>query len=159
MPRHASARRECLHNLIYWRQGGWLAAGPSASGHVRVRGGGAEDDGGLAGHRWKNAPSLGTYLAHGDRGFAPIVDHEPPDAARAVRERIMTGVRLREGLDPAGLLRASDQAVPGSGARLEREARGLRDDGLLRLAPERWQVHGRGWLLADWIARRLMACV
>ncbi|MFI4898367.1 MAG: radical SAM family heme chaperone HemW, partial [Phycisphaerales bacterium JB059] len=77
--------RECAHNLAYWRQRDWLAAGPSASGHI-------------AGRRWKNAARLDDYLRTDDEGFAPIMEHEPPDGRRAVSERIMTGIRLREGL-------------------------------------------------------------
>lgn len=88
---------ECRHNLAYWRQDQWLAAGPSASAHI-------------AGHRWKNMPRLDDYLAISDNGFAPIVDHEPPDAARALTERIMTGLRLAEGLETTFLLEATARA-------------------------------------------------
>jgi coproporphyrinogen III oxidase-like Fe-S oxidoreductase len=76
---------EARHNLAYWHQEQWLAAGPSASAHV-------------AGHRWKNLPRLDDYLSFSDEGFAAITDHEPPDAQRALAERIMTGLRLARGL-------------------------------------------------------------
>jgi oxygen-independent coproporphyrinogen-3 oxidase len=145
---------ECRHNLTYWRQGAWLAAGPSASGHVW-----ASPDRAAGGCRWKNTPSLGVYLDHDDAGYAPIADHEPADPARALRERIMTGIRLGEGLDAGALLADAARVQPACVPTLERKARGLRDDGLLRLGPDRWTIHGRGWLLADWIAKRLMACV
>src|SRR5690606_6872583 len=45
----ARAGAECRHNLAYWRQHEWLAAGPSASGHCN-------------GWRWKNIPRLTDWM-------------------------------------------------------------------------------------------------
>jgi len=73
----------CLHNLMYWRNGQWLAVGPSASGHV-------------AGVRWKNVPHLGKYLAPGSSG-TPIQDIEQLDWEDSVGEQLMLRLRLREG--------------------------------------------------------------
>lgn len=86
----ARSGAECRHNLAYWRQEQWQPVGPSASAHV-------------GGHRWKNIPRLDDYLEFNDRGFSAMIDHEPPDAKRALAERIMTGLRLREGLDEAAV--------------------------------------------------------
>ncbi|MBL8990343.1 MAG: radical SAM family heme chaperone HemW [Phycisphaerae bacterium] len=144
----------CAHNLAYWRQEAWLAAGPSASGHVWA---GAGRRGG--GHRWKNAPNLGAYLAQSDGGYAPVAEHEGPDPARAVRERIMTGVRLSEGLDTAEITADAEAAVSGAGQRLALIAAELEADGWLTTAGGRWKVTPRGWLGADFVARRLMGCV
>jgi oxygen-independent coproporphyrinogen-3 oxidase len=132
---------ECRHNLAYWRQEQWLAAGPSASAHV-------------AGHRWKNVPRLDTYLTLSDRGFAPITDHERPDAARALSERIMTGLRLAEGLD-AGLIKRS--AGQETASRLDGLARGFSRRGLMFPVGERWMLTDEGFLLADGIAADFMA--
>ena len=101
--------RECAHNLAYWRHDDWLAAGPSASGH-------------FMGHRWKNTPRLDDYLSTDDEGFAPIAEHEPPDARRAVRERIMTGIRLREGLEIDQVCAEAERVAPGARWRLETSA-------------------------------------
>ncbi len=145
------ARRgqECRHNLAYWRQHDWVAAGPSASGHV-------------GGHRWKNTPRLDDYLRTDDAGFAPIVDHEPPDPARALRERIMTGLRLREGLDlPDVLARAEACSLPGAppSAALRRAAQRLGAQGWLVEENDRWRLTDAGMLFADRAAADLMACV
>ncbi|MCW5764564.1 MAG: radical SAM family heme chaperone HemW [Phycisphaeraceae bacterium] len=144
----------CAHNLAYWRQESWLAAGPSASGHVW-----AGPDRRAGGHRWKNAPNLGAYLAQSDGGYAPVAEHEAPDRARAVRERIMTGVRLSEGLDAAEVMADAEAAEPGSGTRLAAAAAELEADGWLASASGRWRVTARGWLGADFVARKLMGCV
>lgn len=135
---------ECRHNLAYWRQEQWLAAGPSASGHV-------------AGWRWKNAPRLDSYL--GDEhaaGPPPAIDVEAPDPRRAIAERIMTGLRLREGLDARGVL---DAVEPASAELLRMHARQLVGRGHLHDDPHRWRLTGAGMMLADGIASELMALV
>ncbi|MBA4039545.1 MAG: coproporphyrinogen III oxidase [Planctomyces sp.] len=144
----------CRHNLAYWRQGGWLAAGPSASGHLRVRGGAAP-----SGVRWKNAPRLDTYLSRDDGGLAPVCDLEPPDPARALRERLMTGLRLSEGVDALAAAADAEAAAPGSAARLRHCAQELVSDGLLGVHGQRWALTRRGWPLADFVARRMMSRV
>lgn len=137
------ARRgdEARHNLAYWRQEQWLAAGPSASAHV-------------AGHRWKNTPRLDDYLSMSDDGFAPIVDHEPPDACRALKERIMTGLRLAEGLDSATVLHAAPRQD-----HLASRARTWTESGHLQDRDGRWMLTDSGFLIADAIAADLMAAI
>jgi oxygen-independent coproporphyrinogen-3 oxidase len=143
---HAAPGQESLHNLAYWRQDPWLSAGPSASAHV-------------GGHRWKNVPRLDDYLLGGDaEGFAPIVDHEPPDARRALAERIMTGLRLAEGLDGEWVLRQTSGLGidPGPVTRaVERWA----SRSLMSESEGRWRLTDAGFLLADGIARDLMRLV
>ncbi len=150
---------ECRHNLAYWRQEQWLAVGPSASAHV-------------GGHRWKNIPRLDDYLEFNDRGFSAMIDHEPPDAARALAERIMTGLRLREGVDEARLLSDVGALNPRASIALE-QARdeSIRAGHLVRtteprtgLSPAgtsspRWTLTDAGFMLADGIAADLMACL
>ncbi|MFO0376348.1 MAG: radical SAM family heme chaperone HemW [bacterium] len=157
---YARAGQESRHNLVYWRQGQWLAAGPSASGHVWA--GGGAGGGAKGGWRWKNVANLGTYLSRSDGGYAPATDVEAPDAGRAVRERLMTGLRLAEGVDGAAVMADAEAACPGSGERLAAKWAEFAGDGLLREEEGvrgRWRVSERGWLLADFVAKRLMACV
>ncbi len=123
----------CRHNLAYWRQDQWLAAGPSASGHV-------------AGWRWKNVPRLDSYIgAPGTRGVPPAIDVESPDAVRAMAERIMTGLRLREGISASGLPEA-----------LHAEALRQHKLGNLDIDGDRWQLTDCGMMLADGIAAEFM---
>lgn len=137
---------ECRHNLAYWRQEPWLAAGPSAAAHI-------------AGYRWKNIPHLGKYLENPAR--PAVIDLETPDPARALAERIMTGLRLAEGLDAAALLAAcqNHRAARALRARVEQ----LRDRGLIAPRtthhPERWTLTDEGMLLADRLAADLMHIV
>lgn len=138
----AAPGHECRHNLAYWRQDDWLAAGPSASGHLR-------------GWRWKNAPRLDTYLARrGPHGTPPAVDVEPPDANRAAAERLMTGLRLREGIDPAWIATDLDQPAR---ERLDAAYDALVRDDLAQRAGGRVMLKDAGLLRADGIAADLMA--
>jgi oxygen-independent coproporphyrinogen III oxidase len=167
---YARPGHESLHNLAYWRHEQWLAAGPSASGHVYA--GGVARAAGAAGgvcrpgYRWKNTPRLGDYLACEPSvagGYAPISDLEGPDEARAISEVLMMGLRTREGVqwedgDGAGGVRGRIGVVMGEEQRAAAEAVAaeLMGDGLLRMDGERLKVTEKGWLLTDWLVKRLM---
>ncbi|MBM4109561.1 MAG: radical SAM family heme chaperone HemW [Phycisphaerae bacterium] len=128
--------QESRHNLAYWRQEDWLAAGPAAAGHVR-------------GLRWKNAPRLDDYLRTGERGFAPVVDVEAPEPRRNLVERLLTGLRLREGVDSAAVLCDAAALADGAEDRLARAAAGQSGLGLLDPSRGRWRLTDSGFLLAD----------
>lgn len=129
---------ECRHNLAYWRQHDWLAAGPSGAAHV-------------AGHRWRNVARLDDYLSSGP-GLGPFADHETPDVARSLRERIMTGLRLREGLDARTLAAEAERLEPGLGERLAAVAAAHSSGGRLVEREGRWSLTDDGMLVADAIA-------
>lgn len=135
---------ECRHNLAYWRQEPWLAAGPSASGHA-------------GGWRWKNVPRLGDYLDFDDQGYAPIQDAESPDERRALAEIIMTGLRLNEGLHTESIQARADQLDPGAADRLAKEFERQVSSGVVEQRSGRWTLTPSGLLLADGIAADLMA--
>lgn len=138
---------ECRHNLAYWRQDDWLAAGPSASGHG-------------AGWRWKNIPRLTDWMrsVQAGGGWSEVVDLEQPDASRALAERIMTGLRLREGLRHDELLERASHVGSAEGLSKTIERHIAADS--LRVTPDlRLVLHGNGWLFADGIAADLMQTI
>ena len=135
------------HNLAYWEHRPWLAAGPSASGH-------------LAGRRWKNVPRLTEWMAGVVRtgGFGPVVDPELPDPRRALAERLMMGLRLAHGVDwPA--VRAGARSVGASGevervaSRLVESGEAVVDD---RTDPPRLRLTEAGLAFADAVAARFL---
>ncbi len=148
-------RAASLHNLAYWKNESWLAAGPSASAHILT----SDPDTGLpAGARWKNVPRLGDWIAGVTAtGSSPITDHEPPDPARTLREHIMMGIRISEGVD-AGLVLAHADRL-GVAADLARAADSQRTLGLLETTGDRWRLTDPGYLHADGVAARLMAAI
>lgn len=86
----AAPGEESLHNLTYWRGEPYLGIGPSASAYLPV--------GGPFGVRYKN-PTIKAWLA----GEPPEV--ETLSADDYLLERLMTGLRTREGVDVEALER------------------------------------------------------
>jgi len=127
----ARAGAECRHNMVYWRQGDWLAAGPSASGHLR-------------GLRWKNSPRLDDYLRKDSEGFAPFIEHELPDSRRGLFERMRTGLRLAEGVDAGEVMREAAGIGAGVSNRLAEWERRQVAAGNLRVGDGRWQLTDDG---------------
>ena len=138
--------REAQHNLAYWRQEQWLAAGPSASGHV-------------GGWRWKNVARLDDYLRASPDGFPDVADCEAPEPARAMRERMWTGLRLWEGLDVASTLDCVRSFDASAVERLRAAAGKARDAGLLDELNGRWVLNKRGMLVADSIVVDFMSAL
>jgi oxygen-independent coproporphyrinogen-3 oxidase len=145
--RHGHVSR---HNLGYWRGHDYLGIGTGAWGTVTLAEGRV---------RYRTTPSPERYQAAGFaapflEGLDSCAVVEPIDAETALRERIMLGLRLAEGLDlqAAGRelgidpLPASRRlAVEGAVARGRLEAR----DGRLRIPKSKW-------LFADGIISELM---
>ncbi|XVJ58392.1 MAG: radical SAM family heme chaperone HemW [Tepidisphaera sp.] len=146
---------ESQHNLAYWRQEEWLAAGPSASGHIRLM-----DPSGTPGAwRWKNVPRLDDYLKESPTGLPGAVDVEGPDALRALVEKIMTGVRISEGLDGAAAIAEANRLRPGSGQELRQAANRLVATGELKETSARWSLTDKGWLVTNTVVLGLVEAV
>jgi oxygen-independent coproporphyrinogen-3 oxidase len=142
---------ESRHNIAYWIQSPWLAAGPSASGHV------FDSPQHTASWRFKNVPRLGDYLA--STSLSPVIDVESPDPLRLIRERVMMGLRLQAGLEIKPILESLRALSPASATRLERAAAAQADLGNITLAPDRWTLTDAGFLLCDGIASGLMDAI
>jgi putative oxygen-independent coproporphyrinogen III oxidase len=121
----------CRHNMGYWRGHDWWGAGPGAHSHV-------------AGVRWWNLKRPLAWAARVRDGTSPAAGSEQLDAETRRFERVMLGVRLAEGLDPAEL----DDAG-------RAEAERLRAEGLLTDGGPYLTLTRMGRLLADAVARRL----
>jgi oxygen-independent coproporphyrinogen-3 oxidase len=123
---------ECRHNMLYWLDRDWLAAGPSASGH--------------AGNvRWKNVPRLGDWLA--SDGTSPVVDVERATPDMQAGERLMMGLRLVDGLPDAQV-----EAILALGERGAARARVIERElgaGRLERAGGRLRFTGQGMMTAN----------
>jgi oxygen-independent coproporphyrinogen-3 oxidase len=121
----------CRHNLGYWRGFDWYGAGPGAHSH-------------LNGRRWWNLKRPLAWATRVRNGVSPAAGGEELDRETRRFERVMLGVRLAEGLDPAEL-------DDGGRAKAER----LVAEGLLVRSGPYLALSLPGRLLADAVARQL----
>ncbi len=125
--------RECRHNLKYWRYEPFLGLGPSAGSHT-------------PGRRWSNTPSLEDWSAALIRGESAREDAVELDPAAAVREALIFGLRLVEGIDLAAL---SERFQVDAGALFGREIGQLADEGLLVREADRIKIPRDGFLTSN----------
>ena len=118
---------ESRHNLGYWRGEDYLGLGPSACST-------------LGAQRWKNLPDTRIYEERLRRGESVRVEVETLEQEIKAKERIMFGLRMREGLPledfQAHLSRLQELQIQGLA---------LQEKGRVRLTP-------RGQLVADSVA-------
>ncbi len=81
---------ECRHNLDVWRGGFYLGLGPSAHSYL---------PGGEHGVRRKNVSNLAAYIERGREGLSAVEGVERLSPEQAMAERLLLGMRLREGVD------------------------------------------------------------
>ncbi|WP_341769384.1 radical SAM family heme chaperone HemW [Actinomyces bowdenii] len=86
---------ECRHNQAYWLDWDWWGAGPGAHSH-------------LGDARLWNTKHPVAWAGQIASGHLPVAGHEVIDAESRELERIMLGIRLRRGIDLAGLGAAPD---------------------------------------------------
>jgi len=118
---------ESRHNLAYWRGADYLGLGPSACSTI----------GGL---RWRNVPDTRAYAERISLGKSVRGELETLDTATRAKERIMFGLRMREGV--------ARTEFGGDAARLKE----LATNGLAFEAEGRVRLTARGKLVADSVA-------
>ncbi|SHG50942.1 coproporphyrinogen III oxidase, anaerobic [Jatrophihabitans endophyticus] len=89
----------CRHNDLYWTGSNWWGLGPGAHSHV-------------GGVRWWNVKHPVRYSALIDAGQSPAAGRETLDDESQLLERVMLGVRRREGLSVLSLPERSRAVVP-----------------------------------------------
>ncbi|WP_265522075.1 radical SAM family heme chaperone HemW [Oerskovia flava] len=155
----------CRHNLAYWRGDDWWGVGPGAhsyvSAHASVPQGEPQDvplevpdakpdampDEAPVGVRWWNVKHPRRYASLLESGHSPAAGREQLTADEGHLERVMLGVRLREGLDLRLLTPQGRRAVAGL------VASGLLDG--RAAVTGRAVLTLRGRLLADTVVRDL----
>jgi putative oxygen-independent coproporphyrinogen III oxidase len=148
---YARAGHYARHNLAVWRGRPYLGLGAGAWGTVRTTAG-------LV--RYRNAPATDRYAnSVGSAALwtvSPLVsDSERIEPDTALRERILLGLRLAEGLDLAAAARESGVEHAFSPER-ERAAQKLIANGRLERHGERLRIPAAAWLFADAVVRELL---
>lgn len=82
-PRHA-----CQHNLAYWLNSDYLAAGAGAHGHLYPQ-------------RYANILGIDAYIAAVQAGQRPVAETTPLDARDLAAETMFMGLRLNSGVSEA----------------------------------------------------------
>lgn len=90
---------EAVHNLLYWRGLEYAAVGCGACGFVKER------TDASVGKRWQNDRSPEKYMARVEETGSGEASSEQLSPEDHLKERLFTGLRLREGLDLAALER------------------------------------------------------
>jgi len=124
--------RRSRHNVLYWRHGDYIGFGVGAHAH-------------RDGHRWWSYRSIERYLDDVESGVAPVAGEERLDTEARAAERLMLGLRLRDGLHP-------NDVPPIQPAALE----DAMTAGLIETACGRLRATDAGWFLLDDAVLRLV---
>ena len=137
---HAAQGQECRHNLVYWRSGDYAGIGPGA--HSRLTGERAREHVAML-----TSPEIWRDQVE-TRGHG-IAEDEALSAADHVREFLLMGLRLREGI---ALDRLSE-----IGGRLDAEGLAMmRGQGLVEVTGKRLLVSEEGRLVLNAVIAELI---
>jgi oxygen-independent coproporphyrinogen-3 oxidase len=137
---YARPGEECRHNLAYWRNADWIGLGAGAHSHAR-------------GTRAKNEDDPGRYALRVLAGGGAEVWRETADAATALFDTILMGLRLAEGVDLAAAAERTgiDARVVFADAIARHVA-----EGLAVLDGPRLRLTRRGFDLASYVTRSFL---
>jgi oxygen-independent coproporphyrinogen-3 oxidase len=127
------------HNLMYWRGCDYVGAGPGAHGRLTLAG---------ARHATYAAPKPADYIAQVAKTGVGFQTREPLSPREAAEERLLTGLRIAEGLPLAEV--AALEIPPGKLADLVAL-------GLLAEDPARLRATAAGRLVLDRLTAELAA--
>jgi putative oxygen-independent coproporphyrinogen III oxidase len=141
---YARPGEEARHNLGYWRGGEYVGLGCAAYGFAMT--------GDANGVRWRNATLPEAYVAE-TRTMSGDPEGESLDGETLLRERIMLGLRVREGVDLGEA--AHELEVEGWTPKRESAAAWLAERGRIERNGSRVRIPHRAWLWTDDTAARL----
>jgi putative oxygen-independent coproporphyrinogen III oxidase len=146
---YAHPGEEARHNLGYWRGDEYIGLGCAAYGFARM-----DDYGrGARGVRWRNEVLPQRYVETTRCKGDPATLSEPLDAQTLLRERIMLGLRVQDGIDLAA--DARELRTVGWTPERDRAAAWLERHGRIVRSGSRLQIPATAWLWADDTAARL----
>jgi len=129
---YARPGRRSAHNQIYWRAEEYLGIGPGAAGF-------------LGDQRYANAKPVERYCGLVERGDLPLGSHETLTPRQRLAERLILGLRLREGIPRAWLA----ERVALERGRLPELIDRWQERGLLVDEADRVRLTEAGFLLSD----------
>ncbi len=136
---YARPGRRSAHNQVYWRGEEYLALGPGACGF-------------LGDVRYGNVKPVERYCALVERGEAPVGFHETLTPRQRLAERLMLGLRTRDGVPTAWLA----ERVALDPGRLPALLEQWRRRGLFAEDADRVRLTEAGFLLSDSLFMELL---
>ena len=130
--------RASRHNTKYWRLTEYLGFGPGAYSDYR-------------GERFGYAAELEDYLEQGEKGAVPRIQVERPDRDERLREYLMLGLRLSDGISRREFERRGGTCWD----RVERALSVLLPHGLTERTEDGFRLTERGWLVSNPILAEL----
>jgi oxygen-independent coproporphyrinogen-3 oxidase len=129
---YARPGRRSAHNQIYWRAEEYLGLGPGAAGF-------------LGDVRYANVKPVERYCALAECGRLPVGSHETLTARQRLAERLILGLRTRDGVPRAWI----EERVALEAAGLPRLLDAWKERGLLLEDAARMSLTEAGFLLSD----------
>ncbi|EFO79542.1 putative oxygen-independent coproporphyrinogen III oxidase [Oscillochloris trichoides DG-6] len=139
LPSHA-----CQHNLAYWLNSDYLAAGAGAYGHLTL----PPDP-----HRYANRLTIEGYMAALDAGQRPLAEIIPLSPADICAETMMMGLRLNIGVGAAHFAARCGHPLD---AIYSSEIADLLAQGLLQRDTERVWLTPRGRMIGNQVFQRFL---
>lgn len=134
---------EARHNLVYWRNRPYLAAGAGAHGYVH-------------GVRYENVRRIPDYLRHLEAGQRPVAESTLLDVGERAEDQMMLGLRLAEGV-------AEDAFEQRFGVPVEAVfgdvIRSLMANGLLERSGGAYRIPAPYWPVANAIFEKFVSVV
>jgi len=127
------------HNQIYWRAEEYLGLGPGACGY-------------LGDVRYGNVKPVERYGSMVARGLSPLGTHETLTPRQRLAERLILGLRLRDGVPMEWI----DERVAAEPGRLPAVLDAWRERGLLVEGEGRLSLTEAGFLLSDALFMELL---
>jgi oxygen-independent coproporphyrinogen-3 oxidase len=129
---YARPGRRSAHNQIYWRAEEYLGLGPGAAGF-------------LGDVRYVDVKPVERYCALSESGRPPVGSHETLTARQRLAERLLLGLRVRDGIPTAWI----DERVALHAGRLPQVLGSWREAGLLVEEGTRTRLTEAGFLISD----------
>ncbi|EYD74148.1 Radical SAM family enzyme, similar to coproporphyrinogen III oxidase, oxygen-independent [Rubellimicrobium mesophilum DSM 19309] len=136
---HAAEGQESRHNLVYWQGGDWVGVGPGAHGRLTL--GGVR-----TGVETERAP--GRWLQRVEEDGSGESGREALSEVEAAEERLMMGLRLREGVEMGRLGALDGLGIP---------AEELAGMGLVAVEDGRLRTTAAGRPVLNAVLRELLA--
>ncbi|MBN2037637.1 MAG: radical SAM family heme chaperone HemW [Chitinispirillaceae bacterium] len=132
----------CLHNEVYWDHAPWLGLGPAAHSYLRPQ-------------RWGNVRDLARYCDMVEAGEKPRGFVETLDTRMLAEEMLLMGLRRADGIDEE---RFAEKCGKNLEKIIDSQKLGFfKEQGLVRYEKPFWRPTAMGMLMADGMARELMA--